>query len=58
MHDKKAYGQGLVGTFTEEFKKLGGKIVAAETMSPDETNFPSVVVGDQAVRAPGGLLRR
>lgn len=43
VHDKKAYGQGLVGTFTEEFKKLGGQIVAAETLSPDESNYQSVV---------------
>ncbi|MEU4389377.1 branched-chain amino acid ABC transporter substrate-binding protein [Kribbella sp. NPDC023855] len=43
VHDKKAYGQGLVGTFTEEFKKLGGQIVAAETLNPDESNYQSVV---------------
>ena len=32
IHDKKAYGQGLVESFTSEFEKLGGKVVAAETI--------------------------
>jgi branched-chain amino acid transport system substrate-binding protein len=39
IHDKKAYGQGLVGTFTEEFKKLGGTIVAAQTINPEDSNY-------------------
>jgi branched-chain amino acid transport system substrate-binding protein len=43
IHDKKAYGQGLVGTFTEEFKKLGGQVVAAETINPDDSNFQAVI---------------
>jgi branched-chain amino acid transport system substrate-binding protein len=43
IHDKKAYGQGLVGTFTEEFKKLGGTVVAAETINPDDSNYQAVV---------------
>jgi branched-chain amino acid transport system substrate-binding protein len=43
IHDKKAYGQGLVGTFTEEFKKLGGQIVAAQTINPDDANYTPVV---------------
>jgi branched-chain amino acid transport system substrate-binding protein len=43
IHDKKAYGQGLVGTFTEEFKKLGGQVVAAETITADESNYTAVV---------------
>ena len=33
IHDKKTYGQGLVDAFTAEFKKLGGEIVAAETIN-------------------------
>lgn len=54
IHDKKTYGQGLVGTFTAEFKKLGGQVVAAETISPDESNYNAVVssikpAGPQAV---------
>jgi len=43
IHDKKAYGQGLVGTFTEEFKKLGGQVVAAQTINPDDSNYQAVV---------------
>jgi branched-chain amino acid transport system substrate-binding protein len=43
VHDKKAYGQGLVGTFTEEFKKLGGQVVAAETINPDDSNYQAVI---------------
>ncbi len=43
IHDKKTYGQGLVQTFTDEFKKLGGTVVAAETINPDESNFQAVI---------------
>lgn len=43
VHDKKAYGQGLVEAFTAEFEKLGGKIVAAETINPDEDKYDAVV---------------
>jgi len=43
IHDKKAYGQGLVGTFTEEFKKLGGQIVATQTINPDDSNYQAVI---------------
>jgi branched-chain amino acid transport system substrate-binding protein len=43
IHDKKAYGQGLVETFSEEFKSLGGQVVAAETINPDDANYQAVV---------------
>ncbi|WP_169501787.1 branched-chain amino acid ABC transporter substrate-binding protein [Kribbella catacumbae] len=43
IHDKKAYGQGLVGTFAAEFKKLGGQVVAAETINPDDSNYQAVI---------------
>ena len=43
IHDKKAYGQGLVEAFTEEFKKQGGTIVAAETINPDDSNYQAVI---------------
>jgi len=43
VHDKKAYGQGLVAAFSEEFTKLGGKIVAAETINPDDDKYDAVV---------------
>ena len=43
VHDKKTYGQGLAATFTEEFKKLGGKVVAAETINPDDDKYDAVI---------------
>jgi branched-chain amino acid transport system substrate-binding protein len=43
VHDKKAYGQGLVDAFTAEFKKGGGTITSAQTINPDESNYTSVV---------------
>ncbi len=43
IHDKKAYGQGLVEAFTGEFTKLGGTIVDAETINPDDSNYQSVI---------------
>lgn len=43
IHDKKAYGQGLVEAMTAEFENLGGEIVAAETINPDDANFNSVI---------------
>ena len=43
IHDKKAYGQGLVAAFTKEFTALGGTITAAETINPDESNYQSVI---------------
>lgn len=54
IHDKKAYGQGQVDAFTAEFTKLGGTIVAAETINPDDSNYQSVITkvkpkGPQAI---------
>ena len=43
IHDKKAYGQGLVEAFTGEFTKLGGTVVGAETINPDDSNYSSVI---------------
>ncbi|SDE52086.1 branched-chain amino acid ABC transporter substrate-binding protein [Auraticoccus monumenti] len=43
IHDKKAYGQGLVEAFAAEFESLGGEVVAAETINPDDTNFSAVI---------------
>ncbi len=43
VHDKKAYGQGLVAAFSEEYTKLGGKIVAAETINPDDDKYDAVI---------------
>lgn len=43
IHDKKTYGQGLVTEFTKEFTKLGGKVVAAETINPDDSNYQAAI---------------
>lgn len=43
VHDKKTYGQGLVDAFTKEFTKLGGKVVAAETINPDDDKYDAVI---------------
>lgn len=43
VHDKKTYGQGLVEAFAKEYEKLGGKIVAAETINPDDDKYDAVI---------------
>ncbi|MGW0993771.1 branched-chain amino acid ABC transporter substrate-binding protein [Streptomyces sp. NPDC002523] len=42
IDDKKTYGAGLAGTFSDEFKKLGGKIVGTEHINPDTKDFSAV----------------
>ncbi|OEV10483.1 branched-chain amino acid ABC transporter substrate-binding protein, partial [Streptomyces nanshensis] len=39
---KKTYGAGLAGTFTDEFKKLGGKVVGTDHINPDDRDFSAV----------------
>ena len=43
VNDKLTYGQGLVNAFSEEYTKLGGKIVAAETINPDDDKYDAVI---------------
>ncbi|KOT96271.1 branched-chain amino acid ABC transporter substrate-binding protein [Streptomyces sp. NRRL F-4707] len=42
IDDKKTYGAGLAATFTEEFKKLGGKVVGTEHINPESKDFSAV----------------
>ncbi|WP_416967243.1 ABC transporter substrate-binding protein [Streptomyces sp. 4F14] len=42
IDDKKTYGAGLAGTFTTEFKKLGGQVVGTEHINPDTKDYASV----------------
>ncbi|MFF8282353.1 branched-chain amino acid ABC transporter substrate-binding protein [Streptomyces albus] len=42
IDDKKTYGAGLAGTFTDEFKKLGGKVVGTDHINPDDRDFSAV----------------
>ena len=57
IHDKKTYGQGLVD-FTDGFKEGGGTVVAAETINPDESNYPPVVSKVSPSSPQPCLLRR
>ncbi|MBM6399520.1 branched-chain amino acid ABC transporter substrate-binding protein [Phycicoccus sonneratiae] len=43
VHDKKTYGQGLVDAFTKEYTKLGGKVVSAQTINPDDDKYDAVI---------------
>jgi len=54
VHDKKAYGQGLVEAFTGEFTKLGGTVVDAETINPDDSNYQAVI-SKMKPAAPGAV---
>ncbi len=51
IHDKKSYGEGLALAFQDHFKKLGGKIVALETINPGDKDF-SAVLSKIQVRKP------
>ena len=42
IHDKKTYGQGLVGEFTKQFTKDGGKVISAETINAGDRDFGAV----------------
>jgi branched-chain amino acid transport system substrate-binding protein len=43
IHDKKAYGQGLVEAFSKAFTAGGGTITDAETINPDDKDFSAVI---------------
>ncbi|MFG3255639.1 branched-chain amino acid ABC transporter substrate-binding protein [Streptomyces sp. NPDC048172] len=42
IDDKKTYGAGLAGTFSDEFKKLGGKVVGSDHINPEDRDFSAV----------------
>lgn len=42
IDDKKTYGAGLAGTFTDEFKKLGGQVAGTEHIDPETKDFSAV----------------
>lgn len=42
IDDKKTYGAGLAGTFAQEFKNLGGKVVGTDHVNPDDKDFSAV----------------
>jgi branched-chain amino acid transport system substrate-binding protein len=43
IHDGSAYAEALQGVFSDEFKKLGGTIVAQEAVSKGQTDMKSVL---------------
>jgi branched-chain amino acid transport system substrate-binding protein len=43
IHDKKTYGQGLAAAFSAEFTKLGGTVLATETINPGEKDFSGTI---------------
>lgn len=51
IDDKKTYGAGLAGTFTEEFKKLGGKVVGVNHINPDTKDFGAIVTKIKGAKA-------
>lgn len=42
IDDKKTYGAGLAGTFTDAFRELGGDVVGTEHINPDTKDFSAV----------------
>ena len=53
VNDGKTYGAGLAGTFSQEFKKLGGTVTVAQTISDTSTDYSAVV---SAVKNSGAQL--
>jgi branched-chain amino acid transport system substrate-binding protein len=43
VHDKLTYGQGLVATFTDQWKKLGGTVTSANTIAEGDRDFGALV---------------
>jgi branched-chain amino acid transport system substrate-binding protein len=43
IHDKKAYGQGLVAASPRPSRPAAAPSVAAETINPDDKNFSAVI---------------
>lgn len=51
IDDKKTYGAGFAGTFTEEFKKLGGKVAGVNHINPDTKDFGAIVTKIKSAKA-------
>jgi branched-chain amino acid transport system substrate-binding protein len=55
VHDGQAYGQGLAQVVNDEFKKLGGNVVAFQAITPGESDY-STVLADLASKSPDALF--
>ena len=53
VNDGKTYGVGLVGTFSKEYTKLGGKIAVAQTATDTTTDYSSII---SAIKSSGAQL--
>jgi branched-chain amino acid transport system substrate-binding protein len=53
VNDGKTYGLGLAQTFTQEFTKLGGKVVVSQSISDTSTDYSAAV---NAVKGSGAQL--
>jgi branched-chain amino acid transport system substrate-binding protein len=43
LHDGSTYGQGLAQVTNDEFKKLGGEVLAFQAITPGESDYSSVL---------------
>jgi branched-chain amino acid transport system substrate-binding protein len=43
VHDGQAYGQGLAQVVSDEFKKLGGEVLAFQAITPGESDYSAVL---------------
>jgi branched-chain amino acid transport system substrate-binding protein len=55
VHDGQAYGQGLAQVVNDEFKKLGGNVVAFQAITVGESDY-STVLADLASKTPDALF--
>jgi len=51
VNDKLTYGQGLVAAFEEQFKKIGGQVVAHKTINQNDRDFGQIA-GEIAAAKP------
>ncbi len=55
MHDGQAYGQGLAQVVNDQFKSLGGNVVAFQAITPGESDY-TTVLGAIASKNPQALF--
>ncbi len=55
LHDGQAYGQGLAQVVNDQFKSLGGNVVAFNAITPGELDY-SAALADLASKKPDALF--
>ncbi|MGW1813504.1 branched-chain amino acid ABC transporter substrate-binding protein [Streptomyces sp. NPDC002125] len=53
VDDKKTYGAGIIGNFTDAYKELGGKVAIHQSINPDESDYAAVVNSVKSSGAQG-----